>query len=316
MKTRIFLGFIALLLLGSGCDDAVIDPFENEEKYFTIYGYLDELERNHQVRVIPVTRRVNSVTEPDTPDALLDAEVRSIDLTTGQVTKWRHTLEELDDGTYAHIFKASFLISPAGRYRLEVERSDGKITYAETQVPNINKTNLLQFAPMYVSPDSSEIYLDMYIPEIPSPWEIQAIYLWEAERLRKRAYVPYGRPGSKTADGGWDLRMNISDDQKWVKEDARVLIEGSEDNDRMLYLTSLGIQIRILSENWDPPEGTFDPNILANPSVNTNVVNGYGLWGSVGLYIEEWNACELSAMLGYGDVLPAMANGGCDNPGN
>lgn len=298
MKSLQATGLLLLLLL-AGCEDTLIDPFNNDGKYFTIYGYLDALERNHEVRVIPITRRGQKITNPENPQSQLDAEVRSIDMLSGQTVQWTHYLERLDDGTYAHIFRASFLVTAGATYRLEVERSDGIMVYAETRVPIVNNAALFEAEPVYFSEDSSLVYQDIHIPEIDSPWDIQAIYLWGGGPINRRVFVPYGRRGQRSEDGGWDLRVNISEDQAVVKENIlNSRIQGFE-NPVQVNLSAMGVQMRVLDENWDPPEGLFDPELLADPDRLTNVVNGYGFWGSVGLYRQEWNACVLSGVLGY-----------------
>ena len=67
-----------------------------------------------------------------------------------------------------------------------------------------------------------------------------------------------------------------------------------------LTLVSMGVRIRILDANWDPPEGLFDPEVLAQPGTLSNVENGYGFWGSIGVYTQEWPVTiDFSRLLGY-----------------
>ena len=298
MMRPIYLLLLAGVLLAS-CSDTVIDPFNNDGKYFTIYGYLDALERTHEVRVIPVTRRITRFTDPDNPASQLDARVRSIDLFTGQTIEWRHSLEELEDGTYGHVFTASFLVNAGGKYRLEVERSDGVVAYAETTVPKIDTASLFETGPVIYSEDSTIIYQDIHIPTVESPWDLQAVYLWAGGPINRRVFVPYGRRGEKAPDGGWNVRLEISEDQTHVKKNIQESRIQNNETRVPVNLSAIGLQLRILDENWDPPEGIFDLETLSNPSVLSNVTNGYGFWGSVGLYRQEWNACVLSEVLGY-----------------
>jgi hypothetical protein len=53
-------------------------------------------------------------------------------------------------------------------------------------------------------------------------------------------------------------------------------------------LHAILLQVRILDANWDPPLGVFDPEVLSQPGVLSNVENGYGIWGGVGLYQYTW----------------------------
>ena len=295
---------VCVVLLGS-CSDTAIDPFENDEKYFTVYGFLDDLENTHVLRVIPVTRRAERIEGVGDAQAKIDAEVFTTDLNSGVRTKWTHNLEKLSDGSFGHIYRASFPVTANKRYKLEIIRSDGIKTTAITRVPFISEADLFEMGPEIISEDSSLVYRDIKIPRIPSPWDIQGIYLWggggvDDIRINRRIYVPYGRAGHRTDDGGWQIRVNISDDQRYVRENVKLSIENNRiDENTAVGVSAMGLQIRLLDEGWDPPNGIFDPEILSKPGVLSNVENGYGYFGSVGLYVQEWNIEHLSVLLGY-----------------
>ncbi len=304
---RLSISTCILLLAAvlSSCSDTTIDPFQNEGNYYTVYGFLDELEDDHVLRVIPVTRRAERIMSPSDPQANIDAEVFTTDLNSGVRTRWTHSLERLSDDSYGHIYRAHFLVRAQKRYKLEIIRSDGAVTTATTKVPYINRADLFELGPEVFSEDSSLVYMDIVIPEIPSPWGILAIYGWGGggeldDRINRRIYVPYGRSGERTADGGWALRLNISEDQQYVRADVLKSIENNRITARSeVGISHTGFQIRILDEGWDPKNGIFDPELLSQPGVMSNVENGYGYFGSVGLYIQEWNIVHLSVLLGY-----------------
>jgi hypothetical protein len=295
---------LALLLFGSllltSCSDTMIDPFENEEKYFTIWGYIDQLSTEHEIRVIPVTRFAENIVDPNQPEAQIDAEVFSVDLFSGERRKWIHELAQLEDGTYGHVFRSRFIVSPKRTYRIEVIRSDGKMTSAETYLEAMDSSSLMVRSPVSWNQDSTHAFQDVEIPGIASPWEIQAIYRWEGGDQASKFLIPYGRPGERSPDGAWRVRLHISDDQPKVQEHIEwaksvgIIPPGGP-----YGLVGMGFQVRILDKNWDPPRGIFDPEVLAQPGVLSNVENGYGFYGSMGLYIQEWSAAEVSKRLGY-----------------
>lgn len=294
--------FLILLLVSvcSSCSDTMIDPFENEEKLFTIWGYLDQLSADHAVRVVPVTRFPENILSPTDPQAQIDAEVYSTDLTSGERIGWNHELSQLEDGTYGHVFKSHFLLNPRRGYRLEVIRADGKMTSAETRVPGIDSDTLFVRSPVVWEQDSTFVYQDITIRQIASPWEIKAIYRWHGGDQSFRMTVPYGRPGVRTEDGGWKVRLNITEDRPEVQKTIDWAIGiGMIPPSGEHQLVTMGFQVRILDENWDPPNGIFNPEILAQPSVLSNVENGYGFFGSIGLFIEEWQVHDISKSLGY-----------------
>ena len=91
----------------------------------------------------------------------------------------------------------------------------------------------------------------------------------------------------------WDVQHVVKDDIAWS------LSTGQQPTGAPYGLTALGFQVRILDKNWDPPEGVFNLKVLAQPGALSNVNNGYGFFGSIGVYREEWNVEHMSLALGY-----------------
>lgn len=297
--------FLLLLLFAAGCSDTLIDPFENEGRYYTIYGYLDVLETQHAVRVIPVTRQSALVREPSDPQAGIDATVTSTELATGQTIRWTHNLEELEDGTWGHIYRANFRVQAGRTYRLDVERSDGITASAETTVPNLAEPALIEREPVEYSPDSTILTQQLKIPGVATPWAIEAIYLWGGGDINHRIYVSYDNAGVQTPEGDWAVQLNISDDQSAVRANIQNLKDiGRIDPAILGSLTAMGMRLRIPDAKWSPPNGTFTREVFEQPEALSNVVNGYGFWGSMGLYRQEWNTCEWSGPLGYTENEP------------
>ena len=274
---------LVLLLILPACDDPIIDPFKNDDRYFTIYGFIDVLETEHAVRVIPVTRAPARIVSSSDGRARIDAVVTSTDLQTGVVTHWQHTLEQLSDGTYGHIFRASFMPRPGRTYELTVARNDGIETTAQTRMPRLPTAKPSPdtlFFPYEISPDSGWGQA-VSLPDIVSPWDIIVTYDLQGVPAR----LPYGRPGERTDDGGWRFTIDLAADAPRMRQ-ALSLSAG----DPLPLLHAIDLQVRVLDENWNPPQGIFDPEIIALPDELSNVENGYGLWGAVGLYQYTWIA--------------------------
>ena len=256
------------------CGDTVIDPFENESKYFTVYGYLNEQVYSQVLRVIPVTRRDATVLDPSDPNAVIDAVVTTTDISSGQVTYWNHNLEELSDGTYAHIYRASFNILAGRSYRLEIVRNDGKMTSAETVVPSLSSARV-EVGDRYMN-DLEQPVQDLILPGVNSPWNIKVIY-----RFPFPVYLPYGRTGQAEGDNNWRVTVDFNRD---VNELAQILGIPPD----LVSWSAMGVQVEMLDQKWDPPTDVFDPEILAQPDALTNVVNGHGFFGSVALLQDTW----------------------------
>ena len=298
---------VLLLLLGSvfGCDDTFVDPFENEDRYFTVFGYLDVLEINQVIRVIPITRRSAVIVSPTQPEAFIDAEVFAYDLDNDLTHEWNHSLDRLEDGTYGHIFRSTFVVQPGATYRLEIVRSDGITATALTTVPHIADSTFFNLSQVRFLEDSTRLTQDIFMPDLNAPWSIEALYRWNDGRVARRVNVPYGRQGNNESADGWNFTVQISEDQQFVRNHIRQIgVEGILLDDAVIILESMGLQIRIIDPNWDLPIDIFDPQSYANPDKLTNVENGYGFFGALGFYIQEWNACDLSGPLGYEPAEP------------
>lgn len=292
--------FITLLLgslvLFTGCNDDFIDPFQNEDHYFTLYGFLDPNETEHAVRVVPVTRLTQPITSLSDPAATIDARVTSTDLSTGEVHRWQHRIEQLTDGTFGHVFYGKFQAKPGRTYRLTVERADGETTTAETTIPFTNLIQEVQRGDVEIWPDSS-VTQEIYLPGIASPSEITVVYFTWNNGLNggqnEHHLIPYGRVGERTDDGGWRFTINLTADTPKVK--SMVKVQGQH-----LVLDNMAVQVTYLDENWDPPGGLFNPEILAQPKTLSNVERGYGFWGSMGLFRTDWRVGrDFSLLIGY-----------------
>lgn len=308
LRTYVRLLLLFLAFSTFACSDTTLDPFDNDERYFTVYGFLDQLEENHSVRVIPVTRNPELILAP-TEDHRIDAKVFSTDLTAGWIREWDHSFEKLDDGTYGHIFRSRFIVMPGRRYRLEVIRADEKMAWAETRIPEIPDAALFEKGPITFSPDSTQIRQEITIPRVASPWDINAIYLLNNQNngsqpgggaLQAFFFVPYGRSGLRTADGAWRVTLNLNQDTETVRQlVADYRAEGVYDQTPESAM-SMGVQVRIMDTDWDPPLGVFDPEVLAQPDLIGNVQNGYGHFGALGIFREEWPIDRaLARALGY-----------------
>ena len=292
--------FVISTLLGSSCAGDFIDPFENEDRFFTIYGYIDAQDISHKIRVIPVTRQEAIIRNQSDLQSALDAVVTLTDMSNGEVFEWEYSLEKLGDGTFAHIFRSDFVVTPGGHYRLDVTRTDGVQAWAETIVPHIPDSAFYQLGSVSFSEDSSVVEQEVLIPGNLNPWRFEAIYSWTGDFFNRRVFVPYGRKGDDLGKSGWSTTLSISQDQgavfETIKESLRT---GKILDDTPLILTGAGLRVTMLDINWKLPDGLDDSDDQIAPGFQENIHNGYGFFGSIGYYTQEWEACDLSGPLGY-----------------
>ncbi len=291
---RLSSGFLALgallLICSSGCEDSFIDPFNNESKYFTIYGFLDESNNfkpgaRHSFRVVEVTRRAEVIPTPNSPRADIDARVYLTDMTDSVTAEMLHDLKEIEPGVYGHIFSSSFFVRPNHRYRVEIIREDEKFTYAETQLPNLSSVEAEQSAPI-VNADSSDIRQTVLIKDVESIWDIEVIYHVSGPVCFQTSRFPvaYGRTGRAT-DDGWEFDIDIGRDREQIEANN-------------LTICGMGLRARVMDNQWVFPEGEINLDVYSLPENLTNVENGYGFVGSVSLLQLDWPlSAELSEIL-------------------
>lgn len=277
-------------LLWAGCDEAFIDPFKNDGKYYTVYGYLDESKNftagaRQAIRVIPVTRRAAQITDPNATAADFDGRVFLTDVNLEQTREIPRELRELQPGVWGHIFETALFVQPNHVYRLEIIRSDGIITSAETRVPATSSMRIEQDAPV-VNADSTVITQDVRIAGAGSLWRADLIYYSDGGGSCFTAtpnIVSYGRAGARE-DDAWRLRLNISEDLGALGL-------------RNTTICSMGLRASILDEQWVFPDSTLDVESLTLPQSLTNVENGYGFFGSTGLFQTDWPLSDDVAVL-------------------
>jgi len=265
--------------LVSACDSN-FTPFSQTDNFYTLLGYLDTDADTQYVRVIPFRATVERQLEPT-----IDAVVRSIDLTGGSTVVWSDSLVSFPDSTYGHVFWAVFSAKPEHTYRVEVQRSDGAVTSAETTVParpgdpetvygalNQSSTNAPMFWPGVNNVVDEDAYYE--ITEVnclgtPSP----ALYQQPPE-YSVRVRYEQDRRGRSTA-AGWRFEFDFFGDKDILSRRY-----GFQDG-FCAILYNLEVRIATPSAEFDPPGGVWDRELLIQPGSLSNVEGGLGFVGSV-----------------------------------
>ncbi len=269
---------LAVAVLSAGCDSTEVDPFIESEQYFSIYGSIDMQLKVQYLRVVAIDTVFGS------RDDTLDAVVTTTDLITGEVDQWRDSLFAFDDGKTGHVFISRFRIKAGHTYKLDVRRSDGAVTSAETTVPAEPQAELgesvLTTPPESALPKGFQRIFWRGLTREPHRVDVYYRYRSIPANPFIDVRVPY-ETGSSSDDTseGWEITVTYSIDRE-ILNDA---IGG-----RGLRLAGVAMQVIVLADDWVPPGGVFDPEILSQPGVFSNVENGFGFFGSAGRYSIEW----------------------------
>lgn len=267
---RLLAALLALALLG-GCDEAV-DPILGTERVFTVYGYLDPTAARQAVRVYAIEGQL----DPDTEPRPLDGAVRSVALATGAETVWRDSTVFFPDSTYGHVFHAAYTPAYGTDHRITVTRSDGRAAEVTVRTPP-------DVTPEILAPELLPVpILRVGYPGAPRLNEVVARYTVDGVTVGGE---PFGQPGTytfrhdgrleRTADG-WTVRVPLLEDAQaiWLRYwgDGRPF-------GATLALREVTVEALVSSANWASPVGAYDPELLVEPGVFSNVENGFGFVG-------------------------------------
>ncbi|MBN8587792.1 MAG: DUF4249 family protein [Rhodothermia bacterium] len=293
MNIRNFL--LSFLCLGFAACDSTFEPFIKSTQIFTILGYVDMGRSVHYLRVVPLRPTVtpsNSKT--------IDATVRSIDLNNGNIMQWRDSVITFPKGTVGHVFYAKFPVEDNHTYRIEVTRSDGQTTYAETTVPKrkiISLGNVVTGTIGSGAADVSQTITWQNVTE--EPYDVEVWYRFfnppigpfvDAKAPYKILYNELG----KASGGNYTMTLRYSRDKILLKDK-----EIFNTDNRILY--GVGVRFIQLDDKWNAPNGVWDPDVIAQPNVLTNVTNGFGFFGAVGQFDLEWTLPDqVVKTIGYG----------------
>lgn len=290
-RFTMLVALLAAVTLWTGCEDTV-NPFVEEDRYFTLFGYLDTATDQQYLRVIPLRTDFASLEAGE-----IDAAVTTVEVETGRTFTWRDSLITFDDGSSGHIFRADFQPVPGWTYDLTVARQDGKRAEASTTIPLVTGVEL-DDPTISVAAVFQKIRWDNV--DFP-PFRVEVWYRFlnfSPTEPFLDAVIPYGNVGDlygQVVQGDkWEVLVRLTADKEEVTKELGV------SDDAEPFLMSVGMRLTMTSESWRPPDGVFDREVLVQPGTFSNVEGGFGFFGSVNQYTHEWTLePNITSLIGY-----------------
>lgn len=292
MPSRI--GILAVLLSAlvlSGCEDTV-NPFVEEDRFFTVFGYLDTATDQQFVRVIPLRTDFAA-----TGGTAIDATVTTLEVESGQTTVWSDSLITFSDGSVGHVFHAPIRPVPGWTYEFTVTRADGRFSRASTTIPLVTAVEL-DDPTISVAAVFQKIRWDN-VDFPPFRVEVWYRFLNSSPGLPfLNAVIPYGNVGDQYGQvvqgNKWEVLVRLTEDKEDVTKELGI------SDDAEPFLMSVGMRLTMTNDSWRPPDGVFDPEVLVQPGTFSNVENGFGFFGSVNQYTHEWTLTpDITSLIGY-----------------
>lgn len=257
---RSVLALLIAVAFGLGACDEEISPPDDIEAYYTLWGALDPLSDIQRLRVIPIRREIDGDTVRS-----IDAVVTSTDLSTGEIVTWRDSVVNYSDGSVGHVFQSEVDVDFGGNYRLDVTRSDGKSSTVFTSVPLI-----VEPIAQDLELQAGEALYPVLWPGAPQLNDIRVLYELENGNCdRFNLEIDFAGDG-EPFEFGWLTTIRLSEDADRVITQ----LEGQR-----VAVASITLSADIAGEDWRPPGGVFDPEILVEPGTFSNVQRGFGYVG-------------------------------------
>lgn len=286
--------FLVASTVLSACETAV-DPFIEDDRFYTVFGYLDTATDLQAVRVIQLSQFIGA------HDEEMDALVSTTELETGQVVDWYPEFITFPDSSRGYVFRGPFRPIPGFTYQFDVVRSDGASARATTTIPVPAEITVAE-----PTVATSDAFQKVTWSEIGAePFRVEVWYRFQGVRPGDpflNAVIVYDETiFGEPRDGGWEALVRLTGDRLKVSQELNVA------EDAGLILLGVGARLTMSDDAWRPPGGVFDKEVLVQPGTFSNVEGGFGFLGAVNQYTVEWTLSpEITTRIGYS--FPAKAS--------
>ena len=165
-------------------------------------------------------------------------------------------------------------------------RSDNATSSVEAEVPQ-NARLVLQ-EPVTRFGVSQPVVVEGDVPRLLRVEVIYSVDLLRPGNTEKFATasvaLPYAEAAVRT-DEGWTITIDLAGAYRTLAGQLRQAYAASSLDLRLLIMD---LRLIVANEAWDPPGGTFDPDVLVQPGTLTNVENGFGFVGSGYRLRRQW----------------------------
>ncbi|GAB5520633.1 MAG: hypothetical protein RhofKO_28840 [Rhodothermales bacterium] len=276
-----------MLLLLASCSSTDIEPFVDAEAPYTIWGFLDPNAAEQHIRVIPIRRQAENIESARDASARLDAQVVLTDLETDFRQVWQQSLRaNADSSRLFHVFSApTQLLYEGQRHRIEIINLEGEVvTSAETTIPPFNENAPIERGTFRRNAEG-DLIQRISFPEIGQPYKLLVIYNEGTPFSPIPFGVYYDQQATQDENGLWGFDLNLTRDAENV---TRQIMDrfGEVSTVRII---SMEVRLSIPDPTWAELERLQSDGQIPQPGAYSNVVNGFGYFGSIGVYRSVWD---------------------------
>lgn len=251
------------VLCGAGCGEAVLDPFQETDLAFSLFGVLDAGADTQYVRVTPVRRTLVVAPEP------LAARVTLEEMATGETVTLRDSLFRFPaerEMRYGHNFWAARRLRPRMAYRVRVAGPSGEAVTAPIVLPDTFPTPRIRGSTIEMT-------------GIDRLADVQVIYcIRDLVTFETLTHTVSYRDEVAAADDTLRVFVSRSRDEQAI---GQVLAGRPR--------AILAVRVRVAAAGPDWPEvAGLDEETLALPQVVSNVSGGVGFVGGIAARTVRW----------------------------
>jgi len=263
-------GVFVTLSIATGCDTR-LDPFQESDLHFSVFGYLDAAADTQYLRITPLRDSIALSPGP------LDAVARLENLSSGRQILLHDSLFRFED-RIAYNFWSAQPVEHGATYRLTVTRSDGAASTATVTLPPPFPEPTLAFPQQPNLPPSA---LTVSI-EMPGIERLAALIL----------IVTYRFPGEAEANA---QTLTLSYLDRVAELSDGLGLQFAPYNDFFSRARSCplvdDVQVVIAAAGPEWPDFlALDDETLALADIVTNVDHGVGILGGVSKHVLPWPA--------------------------
>lgn len=251
-NTVAVLMIFGMMLFVSNCEQSFEPLKENDQYFFSIYGYLDAAADTQWVRVMPIQEQLYSGSEMDTAVVSLEH------LESGEKAVMKDSLFYYGHDTYARNYWTTMPLEPDETYRLTATGKEGQSSSVTVTLPEDYPTPVVQT----IGDNVFNVFVDVSERLV----DVQSIYRVRQHRSDVRIIsVPNMQSAYPDDEGGYRVDIKVSTDRRYVSQ--RVTGDYT--------LSRAQIFVAVAGPDW-VDFSVLDDRVIELPDGVSNIENGVG----------------------------------------
>jgi hypothetical protein len=281
----------AALAVAGGCD-ASFDAYEDTDRVYSVFGYLDANADTQFVRVEPLQDSVFAGSDA------FEARVTSENVATGETVRWNHRVFLTNpNNVQVHNFTTTADLDPEATYRFRVERErDGAASSAEVTTPSAFPRPTVENPPdrserggASRASGANRAVTELTVRGVETLGGVRAYYDY-------KSCNPVPPMGELACTRQQSVAFHLADTTRLTEEELAIEIPWFDDiaeqatGEILLELYTFRVIVAAAGADWpeyaldNPPGGGPQGQPLPPPGIGTNIEDGVGFLGGTFSY--------------------------------